>query len=239
MDVYQRRRLVALSVLAALFVIFVLLIRSCGGDDEETPITPVSGATGLGGVTSLSPEDFAQQGDAICLQTNTLLASAGEDPASGEQAEIVAGELEQLQILPPPTDNTDQLDKFLGALQEQVAAYGERQTAAERGDDASLVDIDAALGEAESAAAKAARKFGFEICGDRSEVSESGAGGETGATATETDTATDTVAPVEPVTPAPTETAPAPAPTDTDGGTSLAPAPAPADDSSGSGGIAP
>lgn len=246
MDVYQRRRLVALSAVAALFVILVLLIRSCGGDDEEAPITTVAGATGTSGATSLPPEEFASQGDSICLQTNALLAQTEDaDPASGEEGELIAGELEQLQTLPPPTDGEDQLQNYLAALQDQVAAYDERQTAAERGDDATVAEIDVAIEEAASAAAKAARKFGFDVCGDRSEVSESGGGGgetESGGE-TATDTGTDTAAPVEPVTPAPTETAPV-APTDTAGGTAPVtpePAPAPADDgsSSGSGGIAP
>lgn len=245
MDVYQRRRLLALSAVAAIFVILVLVIRSCGGDDEEAPITPVSGATQTT-PTSLSSADFALQGDTICLETNTILAQTDEsDASSGEAGEIVAGELEQLQTLPSPTDNEDQLQSYFAALQDQVAAYDERQTAAERGDDATVAEIDLALEEARTAAAKAARKFGFEICGDRSEVGES-SGGENGAqteTGAETTADPGTVAPTETVTPAPTEPAPA-APTDTGGGATPVtpePAPAPTEDggSSGSGGIAP
>jgi hypothetical protein len=239
MDVYQRRRLVALSAVAAIFVILVLVIRSCGGDDEETPITPVSGATGAGGATSLTQEEFASQGDSICLQTNTLLAQTEDsDPASGEEGELIAGELEQLQTLPPPTDGEDQLQNYFAALQDQVAAYDERRTAAERGDDATVAEIDIAIEEAASAAAKAARKFGFEACGDRDEVSESGgSGGEDATDAATDDTAT------EPVTPAPTETTPV-APADTGGETAPVepapePTPAPTDGGTGSGGIAP
>lgn len=245
MDVYQRRRLVALSAVAAIFVILVLVVRSCGGDDEETPITPVSGATGAGGVTSLPPEEFAAQGDSICLQTNSVLAQTDDaDATSTEPGDIIAGELEQLQTLPPPTDNEDQLQNFFAALQDQVAAYDERVTAAERGDDATVAEIDVAIDEAASAAAKAARKFGFDVCGDRDEVSEGGNRGEETETGgdTATDTGTDTAAPVEPVTPAPTETTPAP--TDTAGGTAPVtpepePVPAPTDGGTGSGGIAP
>ena len=50
MDVYQRRRLVALSAVAVVFIVLVLLFRSCGGDDEAAPVTPLSGATGTSGV---------------------------------------------------------------------------------------------------------------------------------------------------------------------------------------------
>ncbi len=47
MDVYQRRRLVALSAVAVVFIVLVLLFRSCGGDEEPAPVTPLSGATGV------------------------------------------------------------------------------------------------------------------------------------------------------------------------------------------------
>ena len=45
MDVYQRRRLVALSAIAALFVVFVLLIKGCG-DDRPEPVTTTPLAAG-------------------------------------------------------------------------------------------------------------------------------------------------------------------------------------------------
>lgn len=245
MDVYQRRRLVALSAVAAIFVILVLLVRSCGGDEEEAPITPVVGATGGGGAVTLSASDFAAQGDAICLDTNTLFAQTEDaEASSGEAGEVVAGELAQLQSLPQPAEDKDRLQEYFGALQDQVRAYEERQTAAERGDDATVAEIDVALDEATSAAAKAARRFGFEVCGDRGEVSESAGGnGDVADTATtETEAPADTSAPVEPVEPAPTEVVPATPPADTGGGTAPAPAPAPAPTDaggSGSGGITP
>ncbi len=84
MDVYQRRRLAALSAVAAIFVILVLLVRSCGGDEEEAPITPVAGDSGLPAPSTLSASDFALQGDAICLDTNTIFAQTEDaDPTSG------------------------------------------------------------------------------------------------------------------------------------------------------------
>ena len=70
-------------------MIVVLLIRSCGGDDEEAPVTPAAGTTGLGGATTLSQAEFVEQADAICLETNTALGSIDDsDPATAatEQA---------------------------------------------------------------------------------------------------------------------------------------------------------
>lgn len=253
MDVYQRRRLVALSILAGVFVIIVLLIRSCGGDDEETPVTPVSGATGAGGPTSLSQNEFVEEGDATCLESNTALASVDDsDPtvAATEEGQILAGELDSLQTLPPPTDGEDDLEDFLSALQDQVAAYDRYITALERGDETAAVELEAEIDDAGRKARKQARQFGFEICGDTSEVGESGGGEETTSEgveggAVEAPTETAPIAPVEPVTPAPTTAAPAPepapAPPAEGGGATPEPAPAPPADGggTGSGGVSP
>jgi hypothetical protein len=259
MDIYQRRRLVALSILAGVFVVIVLLIRSCGGDDEETPVTPVSGATGPGG--PLSQNEFIEEGDASCLESNTALASVDDsDPviAATEEGQILAGELESLQSLETPTDGENKLENFLAALQDQVAAYDRYITALERGDDTAAAELEAEIDDAGSEARRAARRFGFEVCGDTSEVGELEGGEETtsegvegvesveGGAVEPAPTETAPIAPVEPVTPAPTtpapapEPAPAPAPAE-GGGATPEPAPAPPTDGggTGSGGVSP
>src|SRR3954452_21969627 len=150
MDVYQRRRLVALSGIAAVFIIFVLLIKSCGGDDS-TPATPLgasglSGASGAAGV--LSQSDYVDQGDPICLEANTALANvdtSDDAQAASDQADIIAGELQQLQTLPAPDDGTDKLDKFLSSLEKQATAYQDKATAADRGDTAAAAELDATI----------------------------------------------------------------------------------------------
>ena len=253
MDVYQRRRLVALSILAGVFVVVVLLIRSCGDDDEDVPVTPVAGTTGAGGATSLSQSDFVEQGDATCLESNTALASVDDsDPATAatEEGQILAGELDGLQTLPPPTDGTDELDRFLSALQDQVAAYDDYITALDRGDDTAAAELEAEIERAGSKAEKAAARFGFEVCGDTSQVGESDGGEEPTEESTEADTDTGVApalepapaAPVEPAPAAPVEPAPiepAPAPPAEGGGATPEPAPAPPTEGSESGGVSP
>ena len=244
MDVYQRRRLVALSALAAIFIIIVLLIRSCGGDDEAaTPLTtPAAGTSGLGGPTALSHDDYVDQGDAICLETNTSLASvdsADANQAADDRAQLLAGELDSLQSLglAPGEEGEKKLANFLQALQKEVQAYDERSLAVERGDDGAVTEIDATIDEQAAAAEHAAKRFGFEACGNTSKVSESGGGESSGGAEATTTVAPTTTTPVAPTTPAPT------APTDTGGGTAP---PAPTDggtdsggSSSGSGGLTP
>jgi hypothetical protein len=245
MDVYQRRRLVALSAIAGLFIIFVLLIRSCGGDDEETPIAPVAGATGTGGATILTQADYIEQADAICLEANTTLANVDETDAAAaatDQSEIVTSELQQLQTLPPPDDGETKLDNFLTALQDLAAAYDDKATAAEREDEAAIAELDASIEEINGEVASAAENFGFEVCGDPSQVGESdttGGDSDTGTDSTDasTETApTDTGAVAPPVEEAPPITEPAP-PADT-GVTPAPPADTGGTDSS-SGGVSP
>jgi len=246
MDVYQRRRLVALSILAGLFVIVVLLIRSCGGDDEEVPATPAAGTTGLGGATTLSQAEFVDQADAACLETNTALGSIDDsDPATAatERGQVLAGELDALQTLPPPTEGADELETFLAALQDEVTAYDRYITALERGDDTAAAELQVTIDEAASKAKKAGRRFGFEVCGDTSQVGES-SGGDEESTEEGGDTTTEAPAettPVAPVTPEPESPAPAPVTPPVDGG-GATPEPAPApptDGGSDSGGVTP
>jgi hypothetical protein len=237
MDVYQRRRLVALSAIAVLFIVFVLLIRSCGGDDEATPVTPVAGATGLGGATVLAQADYIDEADAICLEANTSLAGVDEtDPvqAASDKSDVVAGELQQLQTLPPPDDGTDKLDKFLSSLEKESAAYKDQSTAAERGDDAAVAEIGTTIDEAAADAADAADAFGFKVCGDTSKVGDQTSGGDSSTSTTDTG---GTVTPTTPVAPA-TTTPVVPAPTD-DSGTVAPPADGTGGTDSSSGGVSP
>jgi hypothetical protein len=103
MDVYQRRRLVALSAIAGVFVLIVVVIATAGGDDEpEAPITTV-GTTEQ--ATTLPKQDYIEEADGICGEVNSALASVDTSDAANaasEELTLVAGELEQLQSLPPP-----------------------------------------------------------------------------------------------------------------------------------------
>jgi hypothetical protein len=234
MDVYQRRRLVALSALAGFFILVVLLVRSCGDDEEPTPVAPLAGATGPGGATALSQADYIDQADSICLDANNALAEVDQsdlEAAAADEQQILEGELQQLQTLPPPEDDRERLDKFLGGLDEQVTALSDRVTAAERGDTAAVADLDATVDAAAVTAAKSARRFGFEVCGDTSAVGESSGEGEESVTG-----GTETVVP-EATAPPATTTVPPPTDTATEGGVGTAP-PADTGDTGDSGGTA-
>jgi hypothetical protein len=213
MDVYQRRRLVALSAIAGVFVLIVVVIASAGGDDEpEAPITTV-GTTDQQ-ATAIPKGEYIDEADGICGEVNAALASvdtADAASAASEELTLVSGELEQLQSLPPPESDEAGANDFLRALQNQVSVLEDRQVATEREDDAALAGIETNLATAEAEAATAAEDFGFEVCGNPDAVD----------TGTGTGTDTGGVVPAEPapVEPAPTEPAPAPTTPPADGGT--------------------
>jgi hypothetical protein len=178
MDVYQRRRLVALSALAGVFIIIVLLIKSCGGDDDTTTPVPATGTSTP--PTALTQDAYVTQADEICRETNTSISqidTTDTNQAAEDKGTAIASELNSLQTLAPPTDGQDQLDSFLQALQDQVNLYEQRTTAVQRGDDAAVSEIDSKLDTSEAKAESAAADFGFEACGDFSKTSESGGGG--------------------------------------------------------------
>jgi hypothetical protein len=249
MDVYQRRRLVALSALAGIFIVFVLLIRSCGGDDEEAPIEPVAGATGLGGATALSLEDYISQADAICLGSHNSLAEVDSTDAA-EQSEIVTSELQQLQTLPAPTEGSEDVEAFLAALEDLALAYDDLATATERGDETAIAELDVTIDETSAEVLDAAESAGFQVCGDPSQVGEAdtgdggggGGGGDDTTDTTDTGGAAPSETPIVPETTPPAETVTPPADTGETGApappTETAP-PAETGDGGSSGGVSP
>jgi hypothetical protein len=241
MDVYQRRRLVALSAIAVVFIVFVLLVKSCGGSDTPSTATPLAGATGLGGATVLAQADYINQADAICLESNTSLSQVDtSDPAQAalDQAQVVSGELQQLQTLAPPDDGTDKLNKYLSSLTKQVAAYKDLATATSRADDSAVATTQTALDQAQTDADDSAHAFGFKVCGNPNKVGSSSSGGTTSSTASG-GTVTPTTTTAVPTTPA----TPVTPPVDTGGGATpvTPPATPPATDGGGSssGGVTP
>ncbi len=239
MDVYQRRRLVALSILAVLFIVLVLLIRSCGGDDETAPVTPVSG-TETEGASALTLAAYIDQADASCLEANNALASVDEtDPAAAasEQQQILAGELEALQSLPVPEDAPAGLDDLFTALEDQISGYQKLATALDRGDDTAATELQAQIDDAAAEAQDAASAVGLDVCGDLSQVGDGGDGGEGAAEGGDAGTEAAPVPETGGVTT--TTPVPAPAPAPTEGGVAPpapAPAPAPAPPPGGGGG---
>jgi hypothetical protein len=245
MDVYQRRRLVALSALAGVFIILVLLIKSCGGDDDTTTPAPATGTSTP--PTALTQDAYVSQADEICRETNTSISeidTSDTDQAAEDKGTAIASELNSLQTLPPPTEGQDELDTFLQSLQDQVNLYEQRTTAVQRGDDSAVSEIDSKIDNAEADAESAAADFGFDACGDFTKTSESaggggGGGGGGGESTTTSETGggvvpTTTVAPTTttPVTP----TTPATGAPPTDTGTTP---PATGGDSGASGGVTP
>ncbi|HEY8467859.1 MAG TPA: hypothetical protein VIL04_13770 [Solirubrobacterales bacterium] len=224
MDIYMRRRLVALAILVGIIILFILLIRSCGGDDEESPITPV-GATGAGGAQPLTQEQYIDQADAICAEANTSINRI--DPAAEdailEELQLTEQALVRLESLEPPADAPGSLNRFLRQMNRLVDGLDTLQTALERGDAEAQATAEAAIAEARERAASAAESFGFRECGEFGEPgtdtadTEEGTA-EEGATAPPATTPQEAAPPAQ-TTPPPATEAPSDGGGDTGGGT--------------------
>jgi hypothetical protein len=219
MDVYQRRRLVAVLAIVLVLVLAVVAIAG-GGDDEGGEIEPVTGGSGPGDATPLSKSEFISEGDQTCEEINTAIANIDSgDPqvAADEELDYTRSELSQLRSLTPPEEDQATLDQFFSALEDLVAALKGNSEAIAGGDTAAQSAAGTEIETAKSAFLAAAQDYGFESCGEEGEPSATVTGGGGGAGDTG-----GAVAPSTPVAPAETTTPPAttpPATTPSSGGT--------------------
>lgn len=226
MDIYMRRRLVALGGLVAFFILFVLVVKSCGDDEEPAPLEPTAGSTDEGGAVPLTPQEFIAQADAICGPANTQVG--GIDPtdpdATREEFQITRAELAQLEQL-QVDDNSRDLRRFMSALQDVVTALQDKAEAIQAGDTVAEEEAQVAIDTAEVEARAAGEDYGFSECGQFLDAGQAPDGAadtgtgttpptDTGAVAPPTDT---TVTPPAETTTPPTDTGTAPPADDTGG----------------------
>ncbi len=223
MDIYMRRRLIALGGLIGFFIIFVLLVKSCGGDDPE-PTTNVTqtGASGESGTSALPKDEFIAQADAICAKANSAVGSLdpADTDATSDELRITTGELEQLQQLEAEDVDRD-LRTFLTSMKDLVDALESKTVAIDNGDTAAGDEAQSAIDTAEVDARGAGEDYGFTDCGQFLDAGE-GPGDsttDTGTVAPSTDTGGVAPTTQAPTTQAPTTQAPTTqAPTDDTGG---------------------
>ncbi len=158
-----RNRLVAVAVVATIG------IAGCGGGDDTTDSAVTTGATGTGGAP-LSQEEFVSQGNAICEDVNSQLATL-EAPTNdmatiadfAEQGlAITEPALAEFEALTPPEELQSTFDEYLSQAREQLAKTQELQAAAEAGDaeqvQSLLTEIQALEGD------PLAKELGLDVC---------------------------------------------------------------------------
>src|ERR671918_414822 len=136
MDVYQRRRLVAVLAIVLVLVLAVVAIAG-GGDDEGEPIEPADGGSGPGVATPLSKSEFIAEGDSICGEIATAIANIdSSDPqqAADEELDYTQSLLSQLRSLTPPEEDQATLNQFFSAVEDLVAALKQNSQAIADGD---------------------------------------------------------------------------------------------------------
>ena len=155
-------------------------LGACGGDSspEQTIAAPTDTQP------SLDKTQFISQADSACADVNSQIeqfAAAGQGESEATQiAQLRQGLVDQIKQLSPPNDPN--LDQFLKAMDDQVAAGQKIGLAVERGDDPSQFETQ--LDSAKSEAQQAASAFGFKECGSQisSSSTTSGTSGATGGT---------------------------------------------------------
>jgi hypothetical protein len=212
MDVYQRRRLVALAVVVAIIGLIVAIASAGGGGSDSMPVTSTT-------TPAVSKADFVNSADSICAETAASIANLpGTDSASDAQAELeyTQSELQQLRSLPRPEGDGAALDDFFTALKDQVRTLQKRADAANSGDSTTLASLDTQLASAKQNVRAAAADYGLTRCGKEGAPTGGGGGGGTAAT---TSVPTSTVPTTTTAAPATTTTATPTTPASDTGGT--------------------
>jgi hypothetical protein len=200
MDVYQRRRLVALA--GVVVVIGLIVAIASAGGDGGSDITPVETTT----TQALSKGDFINSADSICAETATTIANlSGTDTAQDAQQELdnTKSELQQIRSLPQPQEGSSDLDAFFTALKDQIRSLSKQQKAAQSGDTATLASIQTQLDAAEGNVREAAAAYGFKRCGKPGSPTTGGGGGPATTSPPASTVPAPTTTPVAPTTTAP------------------------------------
>jgi hypothetical protein len=243
MDVYARRRLVALLSVAAVVLIIIVAVASGGSGDDSSDIPPVE-QPGGGTGNSLSKADYIQQADQICAETEAAIANLGAGAAADDavlqadqQYQYVRSELDQLRTLSPPTEDKADLQRFYAALQNQVKVLSRQKQATQQADQTALAEVSTDLAAAESQVRSTAAAYGLKKCGKEGTPTTSNTGAATSPTGGATATPTPTPTPSQTVTPTPTPTpTPTAPPADTGTGGTVGGAPPPTDTGGDTGG---
>src|SRR4051812_13981164 len=114
MDVYQRRRLVALGVVVVAIGVIVAIASAGGGGDDGTPVTTTS-------TQAASKGEFVASADGICAETATAIANLSADDVAQEaeqELDYTKSQLSQIKALPQPTQDKAKLDAFYTALKD-------------------------------------------------------------------------------------------------------------------------
>jgi hypothetical protein len=154
-----------------------LALAGCGGGGDDSTATTATVAA----PAPLSKADLIAQGDAICGEVNAAVGSLGSSESEASEqttqaADLYVGMVERIKDLGPPDDEAGYND-VIAAADELSKVEGERELAAERGEEAS-VSATPALEEFQTAAGE----YGFQSCSDGPSAPVAGAppGGEEG-----------------------------------------------------------
>ncbi len=173
MDVYARRRLVAILAIVLVLVLIGVAVAGGGDDESDTPVTTVTGASTPGIATPLSKDEFIDQADDICEESAVGIENISSDDAAqiaDEEASLTASQLDQLRSLAPPEeDQAAPRRLLLSPRGPRRRARHPRARPPARGRHR-RVDADTEISTAETDLTDAADAYGFSECGSPSDA---------------------------------------------------------------------
>ena len=151
------------SGVAFLVLVAAVLAAGCGGGDGEGD--------------ALTPEEFRQQADAICVEFEGRLDELGAPESLEDLQGFVddavpileegTNELEQLQ---PPEELEEDWNRAMEINREQLDTVRELRTAAEEGDQARIAELLQEANAARQESDQLAADLGLEQCGSEASV---------------------------------------------------------------------
>jgi hypothetical protein len=134
----------------ALFLLVLLALAGCGGDDKD---------------------DVISEGDQICREANDKLEDLEEpEEVSGlpdyarDARPIFDDAIEDLKALDPPGEDRESFDQFIDRSEELSSVLEELEAAGFDTGDAELQQMSDRIGEITDQANAAAEDYGFEDC---------------------------------------------------------------------------
>jgi hypothetical protein len=168
------RRRLCVTTLAALLAVG---LGACGGGGASSTTATTSGP--------LTKSQLIEQGDAICKEARDRFAQLqGSPPTTPDEVatftqrviDITESEVTRLRALNAPSQVKPALDRYLRAMEENIAVLKEGLKAARRSDAAAYAKAQAKAAQGQVKRLAYAQAVGFEECSRPAGTAPSGSG---------------------------------------------------------------
>lgn len=139
-------------------------LAGCGGGDDDAPSAPEG---------ELTKSELVAEGDAICQEASERFAQARENPpTTAEESatftqgliDITEDQVSGLRALDPPASLERAMQRYLAALEANIATLREGLVAAQQNDATAYAEAQAKAVEGQVERLRLAQAVGFRTC---------------------------------------------------------------------------